>query len=440
MKKIYTAFFAKITSHDFVYLFSDPPYLYFSLSVFFSQIAFNMLSVVLIFLVFFLTSSNFSVAILLLTILLPQILLSFVGGIVADLSNKRAILFSVNLIRAGALLILFLNSRSLVLVYFVSLLISIVTQFYVPAEAPLIPALVKKSHLISANSIFGIGLFGSILIGYVLAGPVITTLGRSGVFLVLSAGFLIAAIFALLIPKNVDRKKSIPQRIDQYVIKSITAKFKESFSMLKNTSEIGGAFSLLIFSQVIILILSTLVPGYAKNILQVPAEDLSLILFAPAAIGMIVSAVLLSTVFKKIRKGKLMNIGVLISGAVLIMFPLTSRIISKSFVLFLNSILPQILQIDIYHLVLVIAFFAGFANALIFVPSQAMIQEAIPESFRSKIYGLLFALIGVFSLPPIIISGSIADLLGVGAVLVGIGATVVLTGLIRMRPIFKKIK
>ena len=107
-----------------------------------------------------------------------------------------------------------------------------------------------------------------------------------------------------------------------------------------------------------------------------------------------------------------MTIGVFISGFALFLFPFTSRILSRGFVQFLNEFLPHLLIINISHFVLVLSFFAGFANALIFVPSQAIIQETIPENFRSKIYGLLFALIGAFSLFPIIIAGGVADVLG----------------------------
>ena len=437
MKKRYTQLFSRFTSHEFVELFSDKPYVYFSLSVLFSQIAFNMLSVVLIFLVFFLTSSNFSVSVLVLTILLPQILLSFVGGVVADRFDKRVILIGGNLLRAVALILLFINNKSVVLVYLVSIITSSITQFYVPAETPLIPALVKKNHLIAANSIFGIGLFGSILVGYVLAGPAITTLGRSFVFLTLSILFACAAVFAFFIPKQIGKKREIAESIGISVKHSIRHEFKDSVYLLKNSAGLTGAFFLLVFSQVIILVLATLVPGYAKSILQVPAEDLSVILFAPAALGMIVSALFISIIFKNKSKGALMTTGVIISGASLFLFPLTSKILTRGFIIFINTLLPANMQIDTYHIVLVLAFLAGFANALIFVPSQALIQEAIPESFRSKIYGLLFALIGVFSLFPIIISGTVADILGVGTVLVLLGIIVLVIGIVRLE--FKKL-
>ena len=427
--------FQKITSNGIVSLLSYPPYLYFSLSVFFSQVAFNMLNIVLIFLIFHLTSSNLAVSFLLFSILIPQILLSFIGGVIADVSNKKKILIFGNLIRGIVLILLFYNLKSVFIIYPVALIISAITQFYVPAEAPLIPALVKKEKLVPANSIFGIGLFGSILIGYVLAGPAVNLLGRPGVFLGLSAIFVISAFFAFMISD----KKIIESKIklsESGLKKSIGEELRNSYSIIRKTKEVGDAFFLLIFSQIIIFILATLIPGYARNILQVPAEDLSIILFAPAAVGMLLSAMLIGSVLHRVKKNNLMKIGVFMSGAVLVFLPFTSRIFSRGIIDFINLFMPEFFHINIFSFVLLLAFLAGLANAFIFIPSQATIQEHIPQDFRSKIYGLLFAFIGVFSLFPILIAGGIADIIGVGSVLLFIGLAIIAIGLIREKFLF----
>ena len=79
-------------------------------------------------------------------------------------------------------------------------------------------------------------------------------------------------------------------------------------------------------------------------------------------------------------------------------------------------------------MVVILAFFAGVGNALIFIPAQTTIQEKIPENFRSKMYGLLFALIGLFSLLPIVLVGGLADTLGVNFVLILIGSLIFMGG------------
>jgi len=350
---------------------------------------------------------------------------------VADISNRRRILILGNLLRAVALLVLFFNLKSVLVVYLVALIISVISQFYVPAESPLIPSLVDKEKLVAANSIFGMGLFGSILMGYVLAGPAVNTLGRAPVFILLAFIFLLAAIFAFLIPSKKIKQISEKARASD-LKKSIGEELRESSSILVKYREVGDAFFLLIFSQIIIFIIATLIPGYAKTILEIPAEDLSIILFAPAAFGMVVSAILIGSFFAKSRKKNLINYGIFLSGLVLLLLPFTSRIIGRDIVHFLNLFLPRLVELNVFNFVLLLAFFAGFANALIFIPSQALIQGTVPQDFRSKIYGLLFALIGVFSLVPVLIAGGVADLLGVGAVLAIIGIGILLIGSARV--------
>lgn len=387
-----------------------------------------MLNAVLIFLVFYLTSSNFAVAILLFAVLIPQIFISFFGGIIADKSNKKTILVIGNFLRAVVILALFFNFKSLYLVYIVTFLISAITQFYVPAEAPMIPSLIDKNRLVAANSIFGISLFGSILIGYVLAGPAIQTLGRGNIFMVISVVFFLAALFAALIPT----KYILNTDHDKKVIKlSIANEFSKSFDLLKKTKIVGEAFFLLICSQIIIFILATLLPGYAKSILDTKPEDLSLILFGPAAVGMVIAALAIGSVFNKTPKNKLMNVGIVMSGLALFLLPFTSRIFSQHIVGTINIFLPKFAKLNVFNFVLLLAFIAGFANALIFIPSQAAIQEIIPENFRAKIYGLLFALIGIFSLVPIMIAGGLADTVGVGAVFLFLGIAILLVGVWR---------
>lgn len=425
----------KVTSHDFIKLLSDRPYTFFLLSVVFSQVAFNMMNIVLIFIIFNLTSSNFLVSMILLISLLPQVMLSFIGGIVADTRNKKKILVYGNLGRAVFVFpLLFLNS-SLTSVYVLALLTSIVTQFYLPAETPIIPKIVPEKLLVPANSLFGLALFGSILIGYVAAGPALLVLGHSYVFALITFLFLLAALFAHLIPRY-----SFIMKIETGYVKKVSTEVRDSFraylfdtyKLLRQTKDVAPSFILLVVSQVVVVVLAIIVPGYAKNILHIDVENVSLLLFAPAALGMVISAYLVGTVLKTANRNKLMNAGVFLSAAMLLLLPLMAKVTSREIVIVINSFLPQIVKISELHMVFIFSFFAGVGNAFIFIPAQTTIQEKIPENFRSKMYGLLFAFIGLFSLIPIILVGGLADVVGVNIVLILIGSLILVGGIFQM--------
>jgi MFS family permease len=438
MLAILKTFFGK----EFVEVLFYPPYLLFTISVIFSQVAVNMMNVVLIFLVFSITSSNLLSSVLIITFMIPQIFLSFIGGVVADIYNKKMILFHGNVMRAVILLLLFALGNSVFLLYIISFLIAVVSQFYIPSETPVIPKLVKRKHLGAANSIFSVGMFGSVLVGYVLAGPALSFFGNSNIFIFLAGLFAIGSIAVALIPKDLlYTEKNGEHSIFTEFHNHVKSELKKTYKLVNELSGVGTAFMLLALSQIIILVIASVISGYAESVLQIPPERMSLYVFAPAVAGIVISSLLLGRLpHRKLKKEGSMMMGVMMSGVAMLLFPFMSKIASRDFIIWLNSFLPELLVIDTLHLTILLAFITGFANALIFIPSQVIIQDKVPEIFRAKFYGLLYALIGVFSLVPIVFAGIIADVFGVSSVLFGIGFFILTVGVVKWGSGFFHIK
>lgn len=406
--------FANILSPELVYLVSYPPYLLFIASVFISSIAINLLTIVLIFLVFGLTNSNLSVSLLVITFVVPQIFVSLVGGIVADMRNRKSILIYGNILRAFLILLLFFNPKSLMLIYSISFAVAIVTNFYIPAEIPLVPQLVKKEYLTSANSLLGIALFGSILIAYVLGGPLSILLGATNVFFLVSGLFIITALCIFLIPNVLAQNPTVSYK--GLLITYLKKEFKKAYHIAFGGNNILISVFFIVLSQVVIFTVASLTPGYAKTVLQIKEEYVSLVLFGPAALGMIVSSLFIGRLVKRIERNMLPLLGIIISGFVFIFFPLVGYIR----IFLIRNMLASFL-----------AFCAGFANTFIFVPTQTIIQEQVPDESRSKMYGLIFSITGLFSLLPILLSGTLADALGVSGVFIAIGMVILSIAVVR---------
>ena len=400
----------------------NPAFFIFSLSVIFSQVAFNMMNIVLIFQAFNLTSSSLAVSFLILAITIPQVLFSFFGGIIGDAKNKRLILISGNIIRALLVIGFYFFSESLAYLYFAAFAISTTTQFYIPAETPIIPHLVKKNYLLAANSLFGVFLFGSVLIGYVIGGPLIKLFGERNNFIFLGMLFLSATIFAYLIPNIptsikigfTDKKgfKSMSK-----ILEIIKREFFVSISLVNKNKQIGSAVLFLALSQVITLIMATLIPDFAVSQLNIDPEDMSLVIFAPAALGMISMALFIGAYMKNTSSNSLMNLGIFLSAIVLFLLALVP----------MQNVFPPLVGS------VILAFFAGAANSLIFIPSQTLIQSEIEDSYRSKIYGLIFTLAGVLVLLPILLTGFFADIFGAGTILLAISVFIFAIGFKRLR-------
>jgi MFS family permease len=116
----------------------------------------------------------------------------------------------------------------------------------------------------------------------------------------------------------------------------------------------------------------------------------------------------------------------------MLFLPYGSKVVSRDFVQNLNLVLPHLLQINILHIMIVLAFLIGIANAFVFVSANTVLQEKTTDEVRGKIYGFLNSIVGILSLLPIILAGGLADLVGVGVVITGIGLGLLLLGAVWM--------
>lgn len=420
-----------MNNNRLLHVLSVRPFLFLWIAEVFSQIAINMMNFVLIIVAFELTNSSTAVAGVVLSFTIPAILFGIFAGIFVDRRNKKTVLIVTNIIRGLLLLLLAMFHSNLFFIYALTLLITIVTQFFIPAETPIIPLLVSKKLLLAANALFGVGVYGSILAAYALSGPFFLILRETYTFVTLGTFFLLAAIFASLI-KIPRGRKYIQGRGEEKLNVALKDEIKDLFATLGRTKEIYQSLLLLTMSQVLVLILAVIGPGYARQILGINPDEFLLVFVTPAALGMFVGAITLGNFVKGRVKGMLATAGVLLSGAAILLLPYGSKVASRDFVHYINTFLPHIFTIDILHIMIFLAFVLGIANALVFVPSNTILQEKTTDSFRGKIYGTLNAMVGAVSLFPIIIVGGFADLIGVGRVLTGLGLSILLFGAARL--------
>lgn len=394
----------------------NPSFSFLLISEFFSQFAMNLLNFILLIVVFNLSKSNLAVAGVVLSFTLPSILFGILAGVYVDKWNKKRVLVWTNFLRALAVVPLIFISGELFLVYFFSFLVSLVTQFFIPAETPIIPLLVKKEFLLSANALFSMGIFGSIIIAYALSGPLILFLGKINVLILITALFAISSFFAFLIRLNFSRER---KKVKVNVLQEVRG---ELFVLAKKRAVYHSLF-LLTLLQTLILVIAVIGPGYATNILHIQVEKFPILFVTPAVIGMAAGAIIIGNFLHKKSKETLTKLGLLIIGLAVLVFPygdfLTSREIAIS------------MHISIVHVMLVLAVIIGIAFSLVFVPSNTILQEETTDEQRGKIYGLLNTLVGGVSILPVLGVGVLADLLGVGKVITGIGLTLIAIAILR---------
>lgn len=402
------------------------PFFFLVLAEIFSQIAVNMFNFVVIIVVFAISTSNTAVSGAILSFTIPQLLFGLLAGVYVDRWNKKKVLYASNFLRALLVVPLIIFHSNLFLVYVLTFAISLISQFFIPAETPMIPIVVEKQLLLSANAIFGMVIYSSIFIAYAISGPLLILLGPTFTFALLGFCFLLAAFFATFIRVKTVRQRKLMD-IERFKI-SLGDEIRSVIDFFRKAKAIYQALFLLTLSQILILVLAAIGPGYAEQIVKIRVEEFPVFFVTPAIIGAAICAVILGSYFNKHRKSRLTKIGLFLLGISVLILPYGSKVESRAFVQTINSYLAHAFQINILHIMVVLAFVMGIANALIFVPSNTILQEETSEEFRGKVYGALNTLVGLFSLLPILVVGGLADLFGVKGVLTGVGIIILAIG------------
>jgi len=385
-----------------------------------SQLAANLLNFALIIRVYELAEqtqyANIAVSLLILAFGVPSIIFAVLAGAYVDHWDRKKVLVVTNVVRAILVLIFLFIPNNLLLMYLVVFAVSVFSQFFTPAEGAALPKLVKQSEFLSANSLFLFTLYGSFIVGYSLAGPIISFGGFDAVYWVTSLAFVVAAVLCGRLPEmraTKHDKKSIGQ-INTEVFSTIHKNFKE---IITNPRLVFPIINLTI-GQAMLGVVAVLAPAIAILIFNQGLASVSFKLIVPAAMGMVVGAVLVGQVFKNTSKTKLINIGIFVASAMLIGL----------------SLVPALDGLRYFGvLVAMIAATLGVANGLVGVSAQTLLQLNSTDEARGKIFGTLNMLMNIAAIIPVLLAGVSADLVSPLSVLTGSGVLIGIYGLFQYR-------
>lgn len=169
---------------------------------------------------------------------LPAILLSPVGGIVADRVNKRNVMVILDFFTAAILCTfsLFMHKVDLVPLLTITLMLFYgIAGAYQPSVQASIPALVEQDKFMAANSIINtISSFAS-LTGPVLGGILYSAYGLEPVLLVCGICFVVSAVMELFIKIPFQKQDS-----DGSIWKIVKIDFSESIQFIRKEQPVIG--------------------------------------------------------------------------------------------------------------------------------------------------------------------------------------------------------
>ena len=384
--------FSVLRNRNFLFLWSGQV---------FSQLADRMLVGVLLLNVHYLTKNNLAMSLPMLSFGLSAIIFGTIAGVFVDRWSKKRIMVLSNILRAILLIgFVFLTEfrESLLVIFLASFLIFTIAQFFSPAEAACIPAIVEKNKLLGANSFFMGTWMSATVIGFGFT-SLLSFFGVSLHYMyVIAAGFyMLAAILVSFL-----KLQEVPlTRI--HTIQSTLKDFTFGFYYSIKKRIIKYSIIKVFLASCVLAVLSELAINFVYKVLGQGRESFG---FFVAFSGVGMGASILTLPYLKSFLNKYLTlIGFAICGAMLVLMNCTTN--------------P--------YLILIIIFFLGFGNGYITIPIQTVLQENVPARMRGRVFGLQNVMIsGAFTLP-VILAGYLADIYSVGSVFMGMGILVLIS-------------
>jgi MFS transporter, DHA3 family, macrolide efflux protein len=320
---------------------------------------------------------------------LPNVFLGPVAGAFVDRWDRRRTMIGCDIARAGlVLLVPFAIEIDIALVYLIAFAVATVTLLFRPAKTAVVPQIVERRDLVTANSANTVGETSAELIGNPIAGLIVLAL--SGVivaaFALHAITYLISAllIFAMVIPKFEQAEPARP-------IRDLWIEIIEGWRFLRAQAELFSNTLLSVIGQIstgVAIVVSAL---YAQAVLDqtiIAFPGNWSLLLASISLGSVIGGLGVGAVAPRLAKGPVILVGYVMMGITMIGVGFVAE-------------LP---------LALLLFFAGGVANMLFLVPSITLFQERTPQRLMGRVVSTRQALV----------FGAIAASMGVSGWLAGV--------------------
>ena len=400
-----------------------------------AQTAQNAIHFVLIVLIERLTGASIHQGLMIFAFTLPAIIFAPVSGIIIDRWPKKWILVGSNALRVVTVLLylVVLSSYSghssfwlLSLIYIITFIMSVIGQFFNPAETSTIPLLVGRDHLMPANSLFNLTLALSQVIGLIILGPLaVKLIGVNRAFTMIAGMYLLAALLVSRLPR--DEPAHTPQAARSGWERA-WAELREGAEFVVKRPRILVSMTHLTLIASLVMVLAMLAPGIASRVLHLAPED-AIVVFAPAGLGMLVAATLLGRWGYRLPKERLAQLGLAAMvvgfagfGWVAWRFQVTNlKLALDSSMMSLPPAGAALILATVF-----LSLYLGMAMSGVNIVSQTTLQEYTTERLRGRVFAVQFMLNNLVGIPPMLAIGALADLIGIPQMLLGISGVVLL--------------
>lgn len=352
---------------------------------------------------------------------IPAVLFGFLAGVLVDRWHKKDVLVITNLLRGGCVLLLplliwFTTGQTFgpglplgfAMLLGVTLVVSTLTQFFAPAEQAVIPLIVQRKHLLSANSLYTTTMMASVIVGFAVGEPLLALANKLlgnlqySEELVVGGCYLLAG--GLLLLMRTRERINPAERPKSHVIDDL----KTGLNVLRDRPRVRSALIQLIVLFCVFAALAVLAVRLAEIMPQLKSSQFGFLL-AANGLGMGVGAAIVGQVGSQFLPRRLSLYGSIgVAASLLGLSFCTDRLI------------PCLIVITLL----------GFSAAWIGIPMQTLIQAETPEEQRGKVFGLQNNAVNIALSLPLALASVAESYFGLQAVLGSLAVIVGAGGLI----------
>lgn len=310
------------------------------------------------------------------TSFIPMIIMSPLGGIVADRLNKQRIMVFLDFLTAGLIFVFMLANGQVALVPLVIVFLMLlygIQGAYTPAVQASLPILAKGENLVPANAVVNLVQSLSGLVGPVLGGMLYAAYGITPILQVSCACFAFSAVLELFI--KIPHKK---QKLTGNILNTVKDDMRSSFKfMIKDNPIMVKVVGIIVCINMFLSAMMVIgIPVVITQNLGLTETHYGITEGVMAAGGL--AGGICAGVFG--NKINIRRVHLLLLICALSIFPIVATLLVAA---------PAMVS---YIIITVIGFVAMAASSLFSIQMLAFVQQNTPPELVGKVISLLMAL------------------------------------------------
>jgi len=367
-----------------------------------SQIGDQFATIAVLILVNNLTDSTLPLAMLALSLTVPQVIFGLLGGVFVDRLDRKTVMIVSDVVRGLAILAALFIQRAdqLYILYLAIFTMSTVGAFFYPARNAVIPNIVPEEMLLTANALIQSSQLLALIFGISAAGLAVGWLGTSFAFAfdAVTFGVSAMAILTMSIPPLANHPTQASVRV---IWQQLTEGLRYIRDRAVLTHVLGiTSIATLGFGATLILGLK-----YLDLELGVSAQGLSF-LYLFLALGMVVGGVVLNRLSSRVQVNRMVGACIASLGLAIIVFALSPS----------------------YPLVLVAVVIIGVTIVAARATLATITQALVPDEKRGRVESAVNMVIGASTSAAMALSGVLGDFIGVQVAFVAAGVITLFSG------------